>query len=66
MLSAMPEPRDGPPCWSAFFRKPANLAMLLRTVDTFVAKRPAPLSSPVGTEDRPVSPWQPSNPRCWP
>lgn len=39
MLSAMPEPGAGPPCWSAFFRKPADLDMLMRTVDRLAADR---------------------------
>jgi hypothetical protein len=38
MLSAMPEPRYGS-CWSAFFRKPADLDTLLRNVDVFTAER---------------------------
>ncbi|MFM0008521.1 response regulator [Paraburkholderia dipogonis] len=66
MLSAMPEPRDGPPCWSAFFRKPADLAMLLRTVDTFVAGRLAAVSARPGAEGRAASRWRPVNPRRWP
>jgi CheY-like chemotaxis protein len=27
MLSATPEPANDPPCWSAFFRKPADLSV---------------------------------------
>lgn len=66
MLSAMPEPGDRPRCWSAFFRKPADLGMLLRTVEAFIAERLAAGYAPPGAEDRAASRWQPVNPRCWP
>lgn len=66
MLSAMPEPGDGPACWSAFFRKPADLVILMHTVDRFAAQRltarPKLLAAEKGTPSR----WQPVNSRCWP
>ncbi|RKT22871.1 response regulator receiver domain-containing protein [Paraburkholderia sp. RAU2J] len=37
LLSAMPEPVDGARCWSAFFRKPADLDVLMHTVDRYAA-----------------------------
>jgi CheY-like chemotaxis protein len=66
MLSAMPEPSDSRRCWSAFFRKPAELDMLLRTVDMFIAERLAAVAVRPGATDRAASRWQPVNPRCWP
>lgn len=39
MLSSMPEPKDERPCWTAFFRKPADLAKLMRTINMFVSER---------------------------
>jgi CheY-like chemotaxis protein len=42
MLSAAPEPADEAPFWSMFFRKPADLSLLMRAVDLFAAERLAP------------------------
>jgi CheY-like chemotaxis protein len=46
MLSSMPAPPAGPVCWSAFFRKPADLAVLMHTVNIFISERLASASSP--------------------
>lgn len=66
MLSAMPEPGDGRPCWSAFFRKPADFDMLLRTVEMFISERLSAVTVPSAAADRAPSRWQPVNSRCWP
>ncbi|MBC8740408.1 response regulator [Paraburkholderia sp. UCT31] len=66
LLSAMPEPGHGPPCWSAFFRKPADLSALMRTVDALAAERLAGTVAPLALESPMASRWQAVNPRCWP
>jgi CheY-like chemotaxis protein len=66
MLSAMAEPGNGPNCWSAFFRKPVDLAVLMRTVDAFIAERLTTTSATSRFPDRPASRWQPIDPRCSP
>ncbi|TCG03845.1 response regulator [Paraburkholderia steynii] len=66
MLSARPEPEDRSPCWTAFFQKPANLAVLLDSVNVFIAERLAVVSRrrPIG-EPAP-SRLKPVDSRCWP
>jgi CheY-like chemotaxis protein len=46
MLSSMPEPPGEPVCWSAFFRKPADLTVLMHTVNIFISERLASASGP--------------------
>ncbi len=66
LLSAMPEPEDGPPCWTAFFRKPANLTRLMESVNIFIAERLAEVSGRPRFDDRAPSRAQPVDSRCWP
>ncbi|HKR44801.1 MAG TPA: response regulator [Paraburkholderia sp.] len=66
LLSAMPEPEDGPPCWTAFFRKPANLPALMDSVTVFIAERLAEASRRPRFDDRAPSRAQPVDARCWP
>jgi CheY-like chemotaxis protein len=66
MLSAEPEPTEGVRCWSAFFRKPVDLDLLMQCVDTFIAERLATLSAPRESEHAAAGRWQAMNPRCWP
>jgi CheY-like chemotaxis protein len=66
MLSAMAEPASDPRCQSAFFRKPADLVELLRTVDLFVAVRLTGCVKPSLAEERAPFRWQPVDDRCWP
>jgi CheY-like chemotaxis protein len=66
LLSAEPEPAGDGRCWSAYFRKPADLALLMRYVDMFIADRLATLSRPRQFEQAVSGRWQPVNSRCWP
>ncbi|REE17737.1 response regulator receiver domain-containing protein [Paraburkholderia sp. BL27I4N3] len=66
LLSAMPEPGHGPPCWSAVFRKPADLSVLMQTVDALAAERLVGAVAPLAPESPMASRWQAVNPRCWP
>ncbi|MFM0147626.1 response regulator [Paraburkholderia sp. RL18-085-BIA-A] len=66
MLSAMAEPDADPHCWSAFFRKPADLNELLRVVNSFVAARLTSVAAHPSTENRVPARWQPVDERCWP
>ncbi|WP_429407013.1 response regulator [Paraburkholderia sp. MM5482-R1] len=66
MLSAMPGPGDGPPCWSAFFRKPADLTILMRTVEALTAERLTASAATLEAGSAMASRWQAVNPRCWP
>ena len=66
MLSSMPEPKDERPCWTAFFRKPADLAKLMRTINLFVSERLPNASRQMGALEPAIGRWQPVNWRCWP
>jgi CheY-like chemotaxis protein len=65
MLSAEPEPASGPRCWSAFFRKPVDLTVLMQCVDFFIAERLATLSRRP-FEHAATGRWQAVDARCWP
>ena len=64
MLSAMAEPSADPHCWSAFFRKPADLNELLRAVNSFIAARLTNVTSHPSTETRAGARRQPVDERC--
>jgi CheY-like chemotaxis protein len=66
MLSSLPEPADKPSSWSAYFRKPADLSVLMRTVHTFIAERLT--TFPRSHDNRVPGPsrWPALDPRCWP
>jgi CheY-like chemotaxis protein len=66
VLSAAPEPPDGSPRWSTFFRKPADLSSLMRAVDSFVAERLTTAYFTLVCADPASSRWQPVDARCWP
>lgn len=66
MLSALVEPADGPLCWSAFFRKPADLARLMSAVGALAAERLTGSAPKFEGESPLASRWQPVNSRCWP
>ncbi|MFM0356525.1 response regulator [Paraburkholderia nemoris] len=66
LLSAAPEPQDGPPRWSMFFRKPVDLTLLIRALDSFLADRLTMASATLACSDPAASRWRPIDPRCWP
>jgi len=66
MLSGMPEPMDAAPSWTAFFRKPADLTVLLRTVDCFIAERLPTVPRAYRYPEQAPSRWQTVDSRCWP
>lgn len=39
MLSALPEPAEGQPCWSAYFRKPANPKLLVQAAERLIPQQ---------------------------
>lgn len=66
LLSAELEPAEQPRCWSAFFRKPANLAVLMQCIDALIADRLAMLSQPRQLEHGATGRWPPMRSQCWP
>ncbi|MHB9838017.1 response regulator [Paraburkholderia terrae] len=66
VLSAAPEPRDEPACWSMYFRKPADLPSLILVVERLAAERLTSASVRLACSDPAGSRWQPVNARCWP
>jgi CheY-like chemotaxis protein len=65
LLSADAEPLEEPRCWSAFFRKPADLAVLMHCIDSLIADRLMTRSRP-RSEHPADGRWPPVDPRCWP
>ncbi|BCG05427.1 response regulator (plasmid) [Paraburkholderia sp. PGU19] len=60
LLSALPEPADGPPCGCVYFRKPANLDVLVQSASRLIAHHMyLAIAAPAGR-------WQGVDARCWP
>jgi len=66
MLSPMPEPDDGPPCWTAFFQKPAHLPALMDFAHVLIAERLAKVSKSLLLVEPAPSRLQPVDSRLWP
>jgi CheY-like chemotaxis protein len=66
LMSAADEPVDRQRCWSKFFRKPADLTVLIRALDSFLAERLTSASVSYAGMDLPASRWRPIDSRCWP
>ncbi|WP_408122809.1 response regulator [Caballeronia grimmiae] len=65
LLSGKPEPKHPNPPWTAYFRKPVELAKLLDAVQSLALPRPYAPRNESG-EERHASRWAARNPRCWP
>ncbi len=66
MLSAMSEPEDGRPCWTAFVQKPAHLPALMDLAHILIAERLAQVSRSQLLVEPAPSRLQPLDSRLWP